>query len=49
LQQIQDGMNAIITGKAPLSSWDDVVKKWKSGGGDQIAAELGAEYAKTGA
>ena len=47
LQQIQDGMNAIITGKAQLSSWDDVVKKWKSNGGDQIAAELGAEYAKT--
>ncbi|GAA1951818.1 extracellular solute-binding protein [Catenulispora subtropica] len=47
LQQMQDGLNQIITGKAPLSSWDDVIKKWKGNGGDQIAAELGAEYAKT--
>ena len=47
LQQIQDGINQIVTGKAPVSSWDDVVKKWKSSGGDAIAAELAAEYAKT--
>jgi putative aldouronate transport system substrate-binding protein len=46
-QQMQDGLNQIITGKSPLSAWDDLLKKWRSGGGDAIAAELAAEYAKT--
>ncbi|MFD0636033.1 hypothetical protein ACFQ9X_35135 [Catenulispora yoronensis] len=46
-QQLLDGVNQIVTGKAPLSSWDDVLKKWKNGGGDAIATELAAEYAKS--
>jgi putative aldouronate transport system substrate-binding protein len=47
LQMINDGIDSIVTGKAQLSSWDDVVKKWKSSGGDTIAQELATEYAKT--
>lgn len=46
LQMINDGVNGIVTGKQPLSSWDDVVKSWKRSGGDAITAELAAEYAK---
>jgi putative aldouronate transport system substrate-binding protein len=33
--------NDIIQGRKPVSAWAAAVKKWKSGGGDQIAQELG--------
>ncbi|WP_194897990.1 extracellular solute-binding protein [Catenulispora pinisilvae] len=46
LQLIDDSVNDIVTGKQPVSSWDGVVKSWKSQGGDAIAAELAAEYGK---
>ena len=39
-QAVTDGVNAIIFGKAPLSSFDGLVATWKSGGGDQIRAEF---------
>ncbi|MET8340850.1 hypothetical protein ABZV14_44535 [Streptosporangium canum] len=42
---IQDGIAAIVTGRAGQDSWDGVVTKWKSAGGDQAAAELAKEYA----
>lgn len=34
----------IILGQEPISSFDDFVKKWKSQGGDEITAEVQAEY-----
>jgi putative aldouronate transport system substrate-binding protein len=43
-QLISDGINAVVTGRAPLSAWDDTVKKWRQGGGDAVAAELAKEY-----
>ncbi|WP_432939945.1 hypothetical protein ACQPXM_30545 [Kribbella sp. CA-253562] len=33
--------NDIIQGRQPVSAWAGAVKKWKSGGGDQIAEEFG--------
>jgi putative aldouronate transport system substrate-binding protein len=33
--------NDIIQGRKPVSAWAAAVKKWKSGGGDKIAEELG--------
>ena len=33
-------MTAIITGREPLSSMDDVIKEWKSRGGDQVRQEF---------
>jgi putative aldouronate transport system substrate-binding protein len=36
---VTDAAEDIITGRKPLSSWDDAVKKWKSTGGDAMAKE----------
>jgi len=36
---VTDAAEDIITGRKPLSSWDDAVKKWKSTGGDDMAKE----------
>jgi putative aldouronate transport system substrate-binding protein len=44
-QNVNDTMISIITGRQPISSWGEAVKKWKSGGGDQIAKEYASEYA----
>ncbi|HEX3813513.1 MAG TPA: extracellular solute-binding protein [Mycobacteriales bacterium] len=44
-KKIQDAMTDIITGRKPLSTWDGVVKDWKSGGGDAIAREYEAALA----
>ena len=38
-QKIGDGMNDIIFGRADLSTFDQLVNDWKSGGGDQIRSE----------
>lgn len=35
-----DSMTPIVTGRAPLTTLDDVVKEWKSRGGDTIRQEL---------
>lgn len=43
---ITDAHNAILQGRQPLSSWDDAVRAWKSGGGDQIRQELEEAYQK---
>jgi putative aldouronate transport system substrate-binding protein len=43
---ITDAQNAILQGRQPLSSWDDAVKAWKAGGGDQIRQELEEAYQK---
>ncbi|WP_428950876.1 extracellular solute-binding protein [Streptomyces sp. cg35] len=35
-----DGVKDLITGRRPLSSYDDLVKKWRSAGGDKCRAEF---------
>jgi putative aldouronate transport system substrate-binding protein len=45
-QGVVDGVNEIIFGRAPVSSFDDLVKKWKADGGDTIRGEFEAELAK---
>jgi putative aldouronate transport system substrate-binding protein len=42
---LQSAVNDIVTGKQSASSWDSVVKQWKTDGGDKIAAEYAAQYA----
>jgi putative aldouronate transport system substrate-binding protein len=44
-QTLLDGMNAVVTGRDPLDSWDAVIRKWRSDGGDKVAEELAKEYA----
>jgi putative aldouronate transport system substrate-binding protein len=44
---ISDAQADIVQGHKPLSYWDDVVKKWKSSGGDQAAKEYSDAYAQT--
>jgi putative aldouronate transport system substrate-binding protein len=39
-KMMEDAQNDIFFGRKPLSSWDDVVKQWKSQGGDQTADEF---------
>ncbi|MDE3076523.1 MAG: hypothetical protein KGJ86_13960, partial [Chloroflexota bacterium] len=35
-----DGVDQILYGREPMCSYDGLVRKWRSGGGDQIRAEL---------
>ncbi|WP_419998821.1 extracellular solute-binding protein [Streptomyces boninensis] len=44
-QQLADGVTAIVTGRKPVSSWDDIYKKWQNGGGKKIADEYAEERA----
>lgn len=46
-QAMVDGVNQILFGRAPVSSLDDLVKTWKSTGGDQIRAEYEDALAKS--
>ena len=46
LQAMTDGVNQILFGRAPVDSLDQVVKDWRANGGDQVRAELEAEFAK---
>lgn len=39
-----DAINAVVTGKRPLSDWDAVVKEWKDKGGAKAAEELAKEH-----
>ncbi|WP_433087635.1 hypothetical protein ACQP1P_16990 [Dactylosporangium sp. CA-052675] len=41
---ITDGLIGVVTGRTPLSAWDETVKNWKRSGGDTIAGEY-AQYA----
>jgi putative aldouronate transport system substrate-binding protein len=45
---ITAAQNDIIAGRKPLDSWDDAVKAWRSGGGDQIRKEFEESFAKSG-
>jgi putative aldouronate transport system substrate-binding protein len=42
---LNDGINAIVTGREPLTGWDAIVKKWRADGGDKVAEEYAKEYA----
>jgi len=35
-----DGMTDIVAGRRPLAEFDQMVKDWQAGGGDQIRKEL---------
>lgn len=37
---INNAQNDILAGRQPVSTWDDTVSQWKSGGGDQVRIEL---------
>lgn len=37
---INDAQNDILSGRKPVSTWDDVVKQWRSTGGDQVRTEF---------
>lgn len=41
-QTLTDGINAIITGKAPVDSWESVISTWRNEGGDAVAQEYAA-------
>lgn len=38
----------IIQGRKPVSAWDDAVKAWRTGGGDQIRAEFEEQLQQKG-
>ncbi len=42
-QLYRDRMSAIVTGRAPLSAFDQFVQDWRSRGGDQIRKEYEAD------
>jgi putative aldouronate transport system substrate-binding protein len=42
-----DGITAIVAGRQPFSDYDQLVKSWRSAGGDQIRAEYEKAYAAT--
>ena len=44
-QAMTDGLTEVIKGTQPLSTFDDLVKTWRSNGGDQIRAEYEQAYA----
>jgi putative aldouronate transport system substrate-binding protein len=44
-QKMADGMTAIITGRQPLSDWDQLVKEWRRGGGDEVRVDYEKAYA----
>jgi putative aldouronate transport system substrate-binding protein len=43
-----NALTAILQGRQPLSAWDDAVKKWRQGGGDQIRKEFEEGLAQSG-
>jgi len=45
--QLVDAQNAILRGQQPVSSWDDAVKSWRSGGGDKMRGEFEDALAKS--
>lgn len=45
---LTDARHAIMQGRKPVSAWDDAVKAWRQGGGDQIAKEFEEALQKGG-
>jgi putative aldouronate transport system substrate-binding protein len=46
-QAMTDGTNNIIFGREPVSSFDQLVKDWRTNGGDQIRKELEDQLAQS--
>jgi len=46
-RDLSDKINEIVVGRQPLSSWDQVVREYGDGGGDQIKQEYEQEIAAT--
>ncbi|GAB2873919.1 type 2 periplasmic-binding domain-containing protein [Streptomyces mayteni] len=44
-QAMDDAIVGVITGRQPVNSWDEAVSRWKSDGGDAMAAEYESEHA----
>jgi putative aldouronate transport system substrate-binding protein len=42
---MDDTITAVIAGRSPMSDYEAAVKKWRSRGGDRMAAEYAEEYA----
>jgi putative aldouronate transport system substrate-binding protein len=38
-QMVNDGIAGIVTGRQPMSDWDQLVRDWRTKGGDQIRDE----------
>jgi putative aldouronate transport system substrate-binding protein len=45
-QMVNDRLSAIIAGRAPMSDYDNLVRDWRSQGGDQIRQEYEEAYKK---
>jgi len=45
-QLINDAQADILSGRKPVSVWDDVMKQWREGGGDKVRSELEEAIAK---
>jgi putative aldouronate transport system substrate-binding protein len=45
IQQFSDGLLPIVTGRAPLSDFDQVLSDWRSAGGEQMRTEYQQAYA----
>jgi putative aldouronate transport system substrate-binding protein len=43
---ITNAQQDVLQGRKPVSHWDDVVKQWRSGGGDKIRKEYEEAFAK---
>ena len=40
VQSLQDAVFDLVTGRRPMSDYDQVIKEWRNAGGDQIRDEL---------
>lgn len=45
---INNGQNDVLSGRQPVSYWDQVVSNWKSQGGDQVRTEFQQALQKSG-
>jgi putative aldouronate transport system substrate-binding protein len=47
IQSFSDGLGPIVTGQSPLSAFDQVLKDWRTAGGDQMRQEYEQAYAES--
>jgi putative aldouronate transport system substrate-binding protein len=47
MQAVWDGVNEILFGRKPINTLDEVVRTWRTNGGDQIRAEYEAAFAQS--
>jgi putative aldouronate transport system substrate-binding protein len=48
-QVMQDGITDIVVGRRPMGDYDQLVKEWQSGGGEQIRSEYTESIAQSAA